>query len=252
MRGCAGRGWQEISLDLIVGLPHQTRESWRETLERAMASGVPHMSVYMLEVDEESRLGAEMLRGGARYGAAQVPTEDEGADWFQLGCERLAGAGWEQYEISNFARAGHRSRHNLKYWTRAAVCGVRAGCALDAATGRREMRCGLRTRVIWTEYVSEGAAGVADAARGAGDEGGWSGGGVRGDVVSGLRMVEGVELAGLRAEFGAEADAGMEPALAECEDAGLLEREAGWVRLTARGRMVSNEVFSRLLVGQAA
>lgn len=116
-------GVEEISLDLMVGLPHQTRGSWEGTLERAMETGVPHISVYLLEVDEESRLGKEMLQGGTRYGAGHVPGEDECAEWFQLGCERLAGAGWEQYEISNFARAGHRSRHNLKYWTRAPYVG---------------------------------------------------------------------------------------------------------------------------------
>ncbi len=77
-------GVKEIGIDLIAGLPHQTEESWKVSLEAALASGVTHVSVYMLEVDEESRLGREVLAGGARYGATRLPTEDEAAAWYEL------------------------------------------------------------------------------------------------------------------------------------------------------------------------
>ena len=111
-------GVEEISLDLIAGLPHQTEQSWRYSLDQAIATEVPHLSVYMLEVDEESRLGKEMLAGGARYHASAVPSEDDAAAWYQMACEVFDEAGLAQYEISNFARPGHASRHNLKYWHR--------------------------------------------------------------------------------------------------------------------------------------
>ncbi len=111
-------GVEEISLDLIAGLPHQTEQSWRYSLDQAIATEVPHLSVYMLEVDEESRLGKEMLAGGARYHASAVPSEDDAAAWYQIACEAFDAAGLAQYEISNFARHGHASRHNLKYWHR--------------------------------------------------------------------------------------------------------------------------------------
>ncbi len=111
-------GVEEISLDLIAGLPHQTEQNWRYSLDQAIATEVPHLSVYMLEVDEESRLGKEMLAGGARYHASAVPSEDDAAAWYQMACEVFDEAGLAQYEISNFARPGHASRHNLKYWHR--------------------------------------------------------------------------------------------------------------------------------------
>jgi oxygen-independent coproporphyrinogen-3 oxidase len=111
-------GIDEINIDLIVGLPHQTAQSWQYSMKQAIASGAPHISVYLLEVDNESRLGREMLGQGGRYSASAVPSEDDAAEWYQRACPALNAAGVHQYEISNFARAGHRSRHNLKYWQR--------------------------------------------------------------------------------------------------------------------------------------
>src|SRR6202050_1494968 len=111
-------GITNINVDLIAGLPHQTAESWEFSLAEAIATGAPHVSVYMLEVDEDSRLGREVLAGGTRYHAQFVPEEEAVADFYGAACERLASAGIMQYEISNFARAGFESRHNLKYWTR--------------------------------------------------------------------------------------------------------------------------------------
>src|SRR5205807_7561350 len=101
-----------------AGLPHQTGRSWQASLNLATDSGVPHVSVYLLEVDEDSRLGRELLAGGVRYHAHFVPDEDKMVDFYAIACERLNAAGIEQYEISNFARDGYESRHNLKYWTR--------------------------------------------------------------------------------------------------------------------------------------
>ncbi len=117
-------GIGNISVDLIAGLPHQTPESWDLSLTETLATGVPHISVYMLEVDEDSRLGSELLAGGSRYHAHHVPDDDLTADLYLIACERLEKTGVLQYEISNFARPvthgiGLRnSRHNLKYWTR--------------------------------------------------------------------------------------------------------------------------------------
>ena len=111
-------GIENISVDLIAGLPHQTRESWEDSLSETIATGVPHVSVYMLEVDEDSRLGRELIAGGTKYHAHFVPDDDLTADLYERAVERLNGAGIRQYEISNFARAGLESQHNLKYWTR--------------------------------------------------------------------------------------------------------------------------------------
>src|ERR1700731_3456699 len=111
-------GVANINIDLIAGLPHQTAESWEFSLAETIASGAPHVSVYMLEVDEDSRLGRELLAGGTRYHAHFVPNEEATTDFYVAACERLGAAGISQYEISNFACDGFGSRHNLKYWTR--------------------------------------------------------------------------------------------------------------------------------------
>ena len=112
-----------MGVDLIVGLPGQTADSWAHTVAQAIESGVEHVSVYMLEVDEGSRLGREKMLGGVRYGASVLPADDAVAEWYAAGCEWLEAAGVRQYEISNFARDGGKSRHNRKYWERAPYLG---------------------------------------------------------------------------------------------------------------------------------
>src|SRR5260370_568856 len=135
MRRLRASGVTTLNVDFIAGLPHQTRESWNDSLDQAVASAVPHVSVYMLEVDEDSRLGRELIAGGTKYHAHFVPDDDATAEYYEAACSRLAAAGIEQYEISNFARAGYESRHNLKYWTRQPYLGfgVDAHSMLPAA-----------------------------------------------------------------------------------------------------------------------
>src|SRR6266853_661504 len=138
-------GITNLNVDLIAGLPHQTAESWSLSLEETIATSVPHVSVYMLEVDEDSRLGRELIAGGARYHAHVVPDDDATADFYQQACQMLASAGIAQYEISNFARVAsnngelqnNQSRHNLKYWTRQPYLGF----GVDAHS--------MMERIVW-------------------------------------------------------------------------------------------------------
>ena len=123
-------GVENLNVDLIAGLPHQTAETWEASLQDVIAAGVPHVSVYLLEIDEDSRLGREVLAGGTRYHAHFVPDEELMAELYRIAGERLNTAGILQYEISNFARPGRESRHNLKYWTRQPYLGF----GLDAHT----------------------------------------------------------------------------------------------------------------------
>ena len=118
-------GLTNINVDLIAGLPGQTAASWDESLAWIETLRPPHVSVYMLEVDADSRLGQEMLLGGVRYGAADVPGEDLTAEFYETAVARLAAMGIERYEISNFARPGFESVHNLKYWQRRTLSRVR-------------------------------------------------------------------------------------------------------------------------------
>ena len=113
----ASAGITNYNVDLIAGLAAQTESSWRESLDWIERLSPPHVSVYMLEVDDDSRLGREKLLGGVRYFASETPSDDQTADFYELAAERLASLGIERYEISNFARPGFESRHNLKYWT---------------------------------------------------------------------------------------------------------------------------------------
>jgi oxygen-independent coproporphyrinogen-3 oxidase len=250
-------GVMDINVDLIAGLPGQTATSWRESVEMAIDSGVPHVSVYMLEVDEDSRLGREMLADGKRYGASKTPTEDEIAEWYGAACEWLEGAGVQQYEISNFARAGHASRHNMKYWRRQPYLGF----GLDAHSMLRTSGGAVR----WAnpselnEYMPGGKGSMQPL--GSVPEltvlGHTTGPEI--DVVGmergfeeamflGLRMNDGIDLKTLRAEFGDTLMAGAVTALQDVQDAGLVVVEGNRVRLSAEGRMASNEVFERLLV----
>ncbi len=109
-------GISNINVDLIAGLPEQTWESWEYTLDWIERLQPPHVSVYIFEVDDDSRLGKEVLLGGGRYGAHRVPSDDLTAELYERAVVRLSRLGLARYEISNFARAGFESRHNLKYW----------------------------------------------------------------------------------------------------------------------------------------
>jgi oxygen-independent coproporphyrinogen-3 oxidase len=250
-------GIDDINIDLIAGLPHQTVQSWQYSVEQAIATGAPHISVYLLEVDDESRLGREMLEQGSRYSAAATPSEDEAAEFYQRACFTFGDAGVHQYEISNFARDGHRSRHNLKYWRRQPYIGfgldahsmltTDSGAARFANTSDLEEYLGSDTAATPFRLFhapSDRAIPEVDViGRDAAFEE---------SLFLGLRLNEGVDLHHLRDEFGDELLREAMPALVEVRDAGLLELNSERMRLTSQGRLVSNEVFSRLLIASPA
>lgn len=250
-------GLQDINVDLIAGLPYQTKESWLYSVEQTLVSSVPHASIYMLEVDEESRLGKEVLAEGERYHASAVPSEDETAEWYQIACESFDAAGLRQYEISNFAQEGHASRHNLKYWQRQPYIGVGLDAHSMLLTGGDAVRFANTSDL--DAYLGKAApvvafslpSGMQPAADSSADIIGM-GQAFEESLFLGLRLNEGVPLDRLRTQFGEAMLQEAMPALLEVYEAGLLEFTADRVRLTAQGRMVSNEVFSRLLLDSAA
>ncbi len=122
-----GAGIENISMDLIAGLPHQTRQSWEDSVSQLLRIYPEHVSIYMLEIDEGSRLGREALAGGERYSAGALPSDDDTADFYDSARLRLKSAGYEHYEVSNWALPGKQSRHNLKYWQRDPYLGFGAG-----------------------------------------------------------------------------------------------------------------------------
>ena len=232
-------GVAEINIDLIAGLPHQSAETWKFSLEEAIACDAPHVSVYMLEVDEDSRLGRELIAGGTKYHAHHVPNEDLTADLYLMACDRLDQAGIRQYEISNFARPGHESRHNLKYWRRKPYLGfgVDAHSMLRlAADGRQVVR--FSSPVSLDQYVAGAALKRTQV---------HAHGGLEESFFLGLRLTAGVDLEEVRGEFGSTAIASFETTIRELIAAGLLEQQDEILRLTPRGCLLSNEVFQRFI-----
>jgi oxygen-independent coproporphyrinogen-3 oxidase len=230
---------KNINVDLIAGLPHQTAESWDVSLDVTLDLGVPHVSVYMLEVDEDSRLGRELIAGGNRYHAHFVPDDDLTAELYLRACERLERAEVRQYEISNFSRAGSESQHNLKYWTRQPYLGfgVDAHSMLPSRNDQIES-----VRLSTADSLDRFIAGtplqhIAVSEQGALEE----------SFFLGLRLVRGVDLEQLEAQFGANRVDESRETIADCMQAGLLVYNGTNVRLTPRGRLLSNEVFVRFV-----
>jgi oxygen-independent coproporphyrinogen-3 oxidase len=233
-------GIGNINIDLIAGLPHQTAESWTFSLSETIATGAPHVSVYMLEVDEDSRLGRELIAGGTRYHAHFVPDDEATADFYLQSCDALNAAGITQYEISNFAPAGSESRHNLKYWTRQPYLGfgVDAHSMLVGGEASPFQAVRFATPDSLDAYMNRGLPTVTRVSGQAALEE---------NFFLGLRLNRGVDLERLRAEFSPEAMTNCESAIEECVQNGLLERQATRMCLTARGRLLSNEVFAKFL-----
>jgi len=221
-------GIDNFNLDLIAGLPGQTPEGWLESLEWIARLEAPHVSVYMLEIDEDSRLGKEILHGGARYGAADVPSEDAIVEFYESAVKQLARLGLRRYEISNFARPGLESRHNLKYWRLEPYAGFGSDAHSFDGTIRSQ---NVETPAEYVARMERGESPRAEArAADIGEE----------KFFVGLRLSEGVQiLPRERSRYEA-------PIRRFCE-AGLLEWENETLRLTAKGILLSNEVFQEFI-----
>ena len=221
-------GIPNINVDLIAGLPGQTEQSWRESLEAVLRLKVPHISIYMLEVDDDSRLGAEILLGGKRYGANDVPSDDAIGNFYETAVELLQSHGIHRAEISNFARTGAESVHNLKYWKREPYIGFGADAhSFDGSSRWQNVESAH-------DYVNRSERGdsvrCAETSSDAMEE----------KFFVGLRLSEGVHAD----------DADWQRYGATFEyflSTGMLERANGNLRLTPRGVMVSNEIFQEFL-----
>lgn len=231
-------GITNLNLDLIAGLPHQTMTSWQQSLDQLIELGTRHASIYMLEVDEDSRLGRELIAGGTRYHAHHVPDDALTADMYSAACERLHQAGIEQYEISNFAAPGSESKHNLKYWRREPYFGfgLDAHSMLPAAgVGGEAVRFSTQDDLdsfLAKTKVESSRVGDAEA---------WEE-----RFFLGLRLNRGIDLDEMNKDFG-EIPPHLLQAVEAGAENGLLVCDGGQVRLTDRGRMLSNEVFAGFL-----
>jgi oxygen-independent coproporphyrinogen-3 oxidase len=221
-------GIDNINIDLIAGLPGQTRSSWSESLSWIERLAPPHVSVYMLEIDEDSRLGNEVLLNGKRYGAPDVPTDDLTAELYETAVERLAGLGIPRYEISNFARPGYESRHNLKYWRLEPYVGFGADAhSFDGVQRSQNIESP-------SEYVARISAGQSARIE-----------------ETPANLAEERFFVGLRLSGGIDAQPDdlrkFAQPIAHFIDEGLLERDGSMLRLTDRGVLFSNEVFAEFI-----
>jgi len=215
-------GLTNFNIDLIAGLPGQTGESWEVSLDWVERLDAPHVSVYMLEVDEDSRLGQEVLLNGKRYGAPSVPDDEIIVSLYERAVERLAAIGVHRYEISNFARPGFESAHNLKYWRLEPYFGFGA----DAHSFDGKLR--------------------------------WQNAETPADYIQRTRPIERIDarldeerfFVGLRLQNGIESEPATARQRAVIERfiaGGLLEEGGGRLRLTDHGVLLSNEVFAELI-----
>ncbi|CAM2008832.1 radical SAM family heme chaperone HemW [Acanthopleuribacter pedis] len=217
-----------FSLDLMLGLPFQTRATLAEDLALVRRLEPDHVSVYMLETDLPTSLDKTRAK-------LPMPSEDRQADWYEWVVAELGAAGLEHYEISNFAKIGFRSRHNLTYWRRGDYLGL--GPAAHGTLGGRYW-ANHGHLAVWQRAVAEKGKGVAeeehhDAARRRSEQ-----------LIQGFRLMDGVPLHDL--------SAAQQQALAPYEGAGLLHRRGARIALTTKGCLLANEVFTALLDGDAA
>lgn len=221
-------GINNINLDLIAGLPQQTAESWDLSLKWMERLDPPHASVYLFEVDEDSRLGREVILGGSRYGADAVPTDELSAEMYETAVERLNAIGISRYEISNFARCGYESRHNLKYWQLDPYIGF----GLDAHSFDGRYRWGNPdTLQAYFAACETPHAGFHERVESDASEE---------RFFVGLRLTRGIVPS-------AEEWSRFAEPIEKWVQAGMLERADNRLRLSNHGHLISNEVFQEFV-----
>jgi oxygen-independent coproporphyrinogen III oxidase len=242
-------GFENVNLDLIYGLAGQTLAGWKRNVIRALSLRPEHLSLYALTVEEGTALFSAVRRG-----TAPSPDPDLQADMYELAQELLASAGYEQYEISNWAQPGYACRHNLVYWRNGRWLGLGAGghssiggyrfsdarspqAYIDRveetakagaqSAGDEPIFAGMR-QVVWNEAVDNAMA-MSDT------------------IILGLRLIEGVSPEEFRSRHGRDLMSVFGEPIRECQDLRLLTFEDGRLRLTRSALLLANEVFTRLL-----
>ena len=227
-------GIRNISFDLIAGLPKQTRASWWYSLTEAIALAPEHISIYIMEIDEGSRLGLEVLQGGARYSARDLPSEEAMAEFYELAQAELAAAGYEQYEISNWAKPGFASRHNLKYWRRQPYLGFGAGA--HSFSGEQRW-ANVHDAAAYVAAIENGKAAVQSVETVTRESA------LEEELFLGLRQLGGIDLARIEREYGVN----LQEKVGRLASNGMVEWRGDILRLAPAKLSISNEVLVELL-----
>jgi oxygen-independent coproporphyrinogen-3 oxidase len=224
-------GFDNVSFDLIAGLPGQTLDGWQRNITQALELDPEHLSFYLLEVHSGTPL-AEHIRRGIQ----PEPDDDLAGVMYQWMLEQAANAGYEHYEISNLCRPGFHSRHNVKYWTADPYYGF--GCSAHSYDGATRRWSNQREVLKYVDVVERGESPVVDEQRLSETD-------VRAEAVFlGMRMMQGVDLRRYRESFGVDLRDEHRDDLERFCKAGLLELDGDLIRLTRTGALLSNEVFA--------
>ncbi len=226
--GARAAGMPSVSLDLIFAVPGQTLESWERSLRSAIELGVDHISTYGLTIEE----GTPYERWYAREPSAFFDDTHE-AEFYDRAIALLEEAGFEHYEISNFAKPGHRSAHNANYWRNGEYVGLGVGAASyrsgERSVHTRNLNLYLEAALAQTPIPAESERLPAHKAWGEG-------------VMLALRTSQGVGLSDFKERYGVDVVEHYAPVIARYSDAGLLEVAGGRMRLTRRGKFLANDV----------
>lgn len=221
-------GFDDLSLDLMMWLPGQSVAAWLANVDALIETAPDHASLYILELYPNAPLRDEMARGGW----SQAP-DDDAAEMYLRGLDRLDRAGYRQYEISNVARPGHQSRHNTKYWADGEWLAF--GCGAHATRAGRRWH-NVAATADYVERIAAGRDVVAGVRTLSQQER------VEEALFTGIRLSAGVSLAGIAARYGIDAWAAYGSALTPFVEAGLVEYTPLTLRLTRQGMLLANEV----------
>lgn len=230
VRMARAAGFDNVSLDIMMWLPQQTVEQWMVSVDRAIGVGAEHVSLYMLEVYPHLPLKQQM----ARNEWTQAP-DDIAAEMYETAMARLESAGYEQYEISNVATPGRRSRHNLKYWSDGEWLGFGPG-AHSTRDGRRWKN--VSSTEDYVQRITSRSSPIAERRDLSRDE-------RLGDALfTGLRLNDGIELSTLSGRYDEDIWQRYGERLSPYLEAGLLLKEGDRMRLTRQGMLLAHEVMA--------
>lgn len=224
-------GFDNVSLDLIAGLPGQTMAGWQKNLDEVFALRPEHVSFYLLEVHQGTPL-AEHIRRGLQ----PKPDDDLAAEMYEVMLGRAAAIGYQHYEISNLSLPDYQSRHNTKYWTGTPYFGF--GCSAHSYDGEFRRWANERDITGYLEKVEQGQSPVVTETLLTQEDRQAEA------VFLGLRMMDGFSLNKFSDLFGADLRETHQEDLARFREAGLIEYQGDLVRLTRAGALMSNEVFA--------
>ena len=227
-------GFGSINIDLMYGLPNQSSSMWETTLRRAVELETEHLSLYGLQIEPGTPLHRDVHRG-----TLPTPSDDLAADMYELAIETLDDAGYEHYEISNWAKPGHRSEHNLAYWLNKPYLGVGPG-AHSSMSGCRFANMKSPRRYINT--VAEGSIAVDFTEITSSDMA------MSETMMLGMRLAEGVSATEFRERFGRSLESVYGSEIRWLERSGLVERAGDRIRLTDRGKLLGNTVFEQFIL----